>query len=78
VLASYAYSYDPGNRLTQEIDDGGAPITYVYDGNGQLLQAGTQTYSYDLNGNPTGSSQVIGANNQLSSTSTDTYTHLHL
>jgi RHS repeat-associated protein len=49
--------------------------TYAYDGNSQLLQAGSQTYSYDLNGNPTGSGQVIGANNQLSSTGTDTYTY---
>ncbi len=74
VLASYAYGYDSVSRLTQEVDNGGTPINYVYDGADQLLQAGAANYSYDPTGNRTLTGYQTGPDNQLLSDGTYSYT----
>ena len=38
---------------------------FSYDAVGQLTQAGSQNYTYDVAGNPTGPGIVIGADNRL-------------
>ena len=72
VLASYSYTYYANGWLKSETDwqattDGSTPTTvttsYTYDGAGELIQAGSQTYAYDLNGNPSGSNYQIGPDN---------------
>lgn len=46
-----AFTYDPvGNRLTQ-LTETGQNLTYSYDIANQLLSAGTDTFTYDANGN---------------------------
>lgn len=55
TLATYQYSYDNlGNLLTRTIN--GAPTSFTYNGANELTQEGTTTFSYDANGNQTGSS----------------------
>ncbi len=75
VLASYVYTYDEASRLTSEVDDGGAPITYIYDDANQLLQAGSATYGYDATGNRTNTGYVTGPDNQLLNDGTYSYTY---
>ncbi len=75
VLASYTYGYDSVSRLTAEVDNGGAPITYIYDGADQLLQAGAATYGYDPTGNRTNTGYQTGPDNQLLSDGTSSYTY---
>jgi RHS repeat-associated protein len=74
VLASYAYAYDSADRVTAATDNG-STTSYAYDAAGQLTQAGTATYSYDLNGNRTMAGYQTGAANQLSNDGTWTYTY---
>ena len=74
VLARYQYAYNDAGQITSETDNGVA-TSYTYDSTGQLLTAGSQTFQYDLNGNPTGSGYVIGQNNQLLRDGTYNYTY---
>src|SRR5271165_141943 len=58
ALATYVYSYDKSDRVTTMVDAEGT-YTYTYDTSDELTnvdKAGTQveSYSYDLNGNRTG------------------------
>ena len=57
-LATYVYSYDDADRVTSETDAEGT-YTYTYDNANELTgvtENGTPvgTYSYDSNGNRTG------------------------
>jgi YD repeat-containing protein len=46
-----SFTYDPaGNRLART-DQGGTTATYSYDLANQLLKAGSDTFTYDANGN---------------------------
>jgi RHS repeat-associated protein len=74
LLGSFSYAYDPAGRLSSQIVDG-VLTNYAYDATGQLIQAGSQTYTYDADGNPTGPGTTIGPDNELLSDGTwdDTY-----
>jgi YD repeat-containing protein len=78
-LATYAYGYDLGNRLTAETLNSGAPTSYAYDTTNQLTTvvnaSGTTTYGYDLNGNRTNTGYVTGSENQLTADATYSYTY---
>ncbi|MBQ8209156.1 MAG: LysM peptidoglycan-binding domain-containing protein [Clostridia bacterium] len=54
------YSYDAVGRLTSVTEDSKYQSTYIYDKVGNLLAAGGYTYSYDLNGNLTSSTNALG------------------
>jgi RHS repeat-associated protein len=69
VLASYAYGYDPGNRLTQETVNG-VTVTYGYDAADELTQSGAASYGYDGAGNRTNTGYATGPGNQLLSDGT--------
>ena len=47
---------------------------YSYDPEGQLTAAGSQTYSYDANGNPTGGT-TVGTDNEVTSDGSWSYTY---
>ena len=69
-LISYAYAYDPGNRLTSQTYNNGTPIVYGYDKANELTSvSGGQTASYvwDAAGNRTNNSFSLGGDvgNQL-------------
>jgi RHS repeat-associated protein len=78
-LATYAYAYDLGNRLTSETLNNGTPTSYGYDTTNQLTTvtnaSGTTTYGYDLNGNRTNTGYVTGSENQLTADATYSYTY---
>ncbi len=63
TLGSYGYSYDQAGELTQEVDNG-ATTNYAYNGAGELTSAGSQAYSYDANGNKSGTGVTVGADNE--------------
>jgi RHS repeat-associated protein len=58
--SDYNYSYDGvGNRMTQSVALGSSPAVntiYTYNGANELTTVGSTTYSYDANGNVTGTS----------------------
>ena len=74
VLANYSYQYDVAGRLSAETDNG-VTTNYAYDAAGELTQAGSTSYTYDANGNPTGTGYAIGPNNQLLSDGTWNYNY---
>ena len=65
VLASYVYSYDPGNRLTSVVENGGTPIEYAYDETDQLTGDGLNTFTLDATGNRTYEDGYTVSGNQL-------------
>jgi RHS repeat-associated protein len=74
LLANYTYVYDTASRLTSETDNG-TPTTYTYDNTNQLTGDGTNSWSYDANGNRTNSGYVTGTGNQLTNDGVFTYTY---
>jgi RHS repeat-associated protein len=53
IYGTWSWAYDPvGNRSSQTAP--GGITTYAYDGNNRLTQAGGIVYTYDANGNLTG------------------------
>src|SRR6185437_7741315 len=74
VLADFSYGYDLAGQLTTQVDNG-TTTTYAYDHNGQLITAGSVGYRYDANGNPTNTGDMVGANNELSSDGTWSYSY---
>jgi RHS repeat-associated protein len=53
TYGNWSWAYDPvGNRTSQTAP--GGITTYAYDGNNRLTQAGGVVYTYDANGNLTG------------------------
>ncbi|WP_164102594.1 RHS repeat-associated core domain-containing protein [Candidatus Laterigemmans baculatus] len=82
TLAGYSWGYDEADRLTEFLVAGYSDenVTYTYDDTDQLATAdrdGTsndESYTYDANGNRTGS-YTAGSNNQLLSDGTYNYTY---
>ncbi len=74
LVSDYTYGYDADGRLTT-LNDGGTVTNDSYDAANELTASGSQTYTYDLAGNRTGSGIVIGPNNQLQSDGTYDYTY---
>ena len=55
-LATFVYSYDKASRVTSETDAEGT-ASFTYDNSNELTAvtgSRTESYSYDLNGNRTG------------------------
>jgi RHS repeat-associated protein len=78
-LADYLYVHDLAGQLVSETLHG-QTTTYTYDQTGQLTAAhhtgqADEAYSYDSNGNRTSGGSVVGANNQILSDDTYTYTY---
>src|SRR5262249_62266524 len=73
------YSYDNGNRLTNETYTNGpwavsTTTSYSYDNSGQLTGAGSATYGYDGAGTRNTGGFTPRAHNRLASRGTCTYT----
>ena len=87
VVASYAYTLDPADRLTEEVHNwasGSSTDTtdYTYTANNQLTGVthsnssfAAESFSYDSNGNRTMSGYTTGTGNQLTSDGTYNYTY---
>jgi RHS repeat-associated protein len=75
-LASYAYSWDNGSRLTSETDNT-VVRTYSYDNANELLADGTNTYTFDGTGNRNNGSwsTPTGNENELQSDGTWSYSY---
>ena len=87
ALATYEWTFDTLNRVTQFVSDDGT-VDYTYDATGQLVVADSdydtdEQYVYDLNGNRqlatndagTNQGYETGANNLLLSDGTYAYTY---
>jgi RHS repeat-associated protein len=74
VIADYHYQYDAAGEETQQIDHGNT-ANYTYDDLGQLTGDGTNTNSYDPNGNRTNTGYQTGPNNELLSDGTWNYSY---
>ena len=72
TISSYIYAYNLAGQLTSETDNGVTTV-YAYDPRGELTQAGSKTYTYDLAGNETGTGYVIGTDNELLADGTNDY-----
>lgn len=75
VLSSYDFVWDVGNRLSSMTSSADGLTTYSYTPTNQLsaidyANAPDQSFTYDLNGNRTGSGNVTGADNRLTSNAT--------
>ncbi len=69
TIASYGFTYDDANRITQSSGTDGIQ-DYTYDDTNQLTGANHTTqaneaYSYDANGNRTNSGYGTGTDNRL-------------
>ena len=88
MVASYAYTLDAANRLTEEtrtwdrrcVD--ATRLDYTYTDNNQLTGVthsdtsfANETFSYDANGNRTMTGYSTGTGNELTSDGTYTYTY---
>ena len=78
-MATYVYSYDNANRVTTQVNAEGT-YTYTYDTSNELTgvdKNGTQveSYSYDLNGNRTGTGYHTTVMNEMSTAPGHTYTY---
>jgi len=79
ALATYVYSYDNAGRVTSESDAEGV-YSYTYDNSDELTgvkENGTPvgTYTYDLNGNRTGTGYSTGTDNEQTASPGYTYTY---
>jgi RHS repeat-associated protein len=73
LLDIYTYTYDIASRLTQENAWQDGIKTYTYDNTNELTNDGTNTYTYDLNGNRNMANYTVGPGNQYSATPNWTY-----
>ncbi|WP_414529508.1 Ig-like domain-containing protein [Nodularia chucula] len=79
TLANYSYNYNLASFLNSETYKG-QTTNYTYDLTNQLTNADRsllpdENYTYDANGNPMGSSFIVGANNQILSDGQFNYTY---
>jgi|GEM_PF-5403046 len=79
TLSASSYTYDAASRLSVSSTPDGV-TTYTYDSTDQLTSAvnSTQpaaTYTYDANGNRTGTGFTTAANNEIKSDGIYTYTY---
>jgi RHS repeat-associated protein len=74
TLASYALTYDSAGNLSTQIDHGNT-TTYTYDNAEQLTTAGSQSFSYDANGNRTNYTFNANYSSQLTYDGTWNYTY---
>jgi RHS repeat-associated protein len=79
ALATYVYSYDNANRVTTMVDSDGT-YTYTYDNGNELTnvdKGGTQveSYTYDSNGNRTGTGYSTTVMNETLTSPGVTYTY---
>ena len=78
-IATYVYGYDSANRVTTMVDAEGT-YTYTYDNANELTgvdKNGTQveSYSYDLNGNRTGTGYSTTVMNETATSPGITYSY---
>jgi RHS repeat-associated protein len=78
-LATYTYGYDNASRVTTQVNADGT-YTYTYDNANELTAAyknGTQveSYSYDSNGNRTGTGYSTTVMNETATSPGTTYTY---
>ena len=78
-LATYVYSYDQANRTTSETDAEGT-ASFAYDSANELTTvtgSRSESYTYDLNGNRTGTGYSTTVMNETAtSPGPTTYTYL--
>jgi RHS repeat-associated protein len=74
TIDSYSYQYDSAGRVTQVTSTLAPTENYTYDDNSQLLGDGTNTFSFDANGNRTMSGYTVSAGNRITSDGTYSYT----
>ena len=75
LVTDFAYTYLPGGQVQTERDNGGAPLTFTYDGAYDVTSDGVNNYTYDAAGNRNNSGYVIGRGNELLNDGTWTYTY---
>ncbi len=73
-IANFTYTYDAASRVTTEVANG-TTTSYAYDADGQLTGDGTNTVTYDDNGNRDNGSNVVGSDNQIASDANWTYSY---
>ena len=76
-LATYVYTYDKANRVTSETDAEGT-VSFAYDSANELTTVtGSQSdsYTYDLNGNRTGTGYSTTVMNETATSPGTTYTY---
>jgi RHS repeat-associated protein len=74
-LDNFTYTYDVANRVLGEQRNGTPDATYTYDLMNQLTADGSNSYSYDANGNRTMARYQTGTGNRLQNDGTWTYTY---
>jgi RHS repeat-associated protein len=82
TLSCYNYTYDSANRVSTESHSStvGRTVysgtnTYSYDSTSQLLSTGSETFTYDANGNRTMSGYATGTDNRTTNDGIYTYTY---
>jgi len=76
-LATYVYTYDEANRVTSETDAEGT-ASFAYDSANELTTvtgSRSESYTYDLNGNRTGTGYSTTVMNETSTSPGTTYTY---
>jgi RHS repeat-associated protein len=78
VLAAYDYAYDAASRITSIVSSAEGTSTFTYDVTNQLTAADhtsqpDENYSFDLNGNRTGTGIAVADNNRTTSDGTYNY-----
>ena len=76
-IATYVYSYDQANRVTAETDAEGT-ASFTYDNANELTGvtgSRTESYTYDSNGNRTGTAYSTGPDNEQTASPGYTYTY---
>ncbi len=71
----FDYTYDAAGQEVSEISDNGGTVDNTYNGSGELTSSGAASYPWDLVGNPTGTGYTVNADNELTTTPTDSLTY---
>jgi RHS repeat-associated protein len=75
LVDSFNYTYDAANRVSTASSTTGPMWTYTYDADGQLLNDGHTSTTYDANGNRSATGTTLGAANELTYDGTYNYTY---